>query len=157
MRTAETIVAFVLLLLAGVLGWESLRLGVGWTSAGPGPGLIPFLLSVAVAVAGLGILVQQARLVDQMVRPFFPSRPSLLFWLKVLVPMIGVVFLLRSLGIYLVTGLYLALFSAWIGRHRWFVVLGVSLLIPLAMYLSFERFFRLPLPKSFFYGNGLPF
>lgn len=157
MRTAEIMVAIVLLLLAGVLGWESLRLGVGWTSAGPGAGFVPLWLSIAVAVAGFGILVQQARWVDQTLRPFFPSRTSLVFWLKVLVPMVGVVVLLRSLGIYIVTGLYLALFSAWIGRHRWFVVLGVSLLIPLAMYMSFERFFRLPLPKSLFYGNGLPF
>jgi hypothetical protein len=157
MRTAEIIVALVLLLLAGVLGWESLRLGTGWASSGPGPGFVPFWLSVAVAVAGFGVLVQQARRVDQSAPPWFPSRSSLVFWLKILVPMAGVVVLLRSLGIYLVTGLYLALFSAWIGRHRWFVVLGVSLLIPLVMYLSFERFFKLPLPKSFLYGNGLPF
>jgi putative tricarboxylic transport membrane protein len=157
MRTAEIIVALVLLLLAGVLGWESLRMGIGWTSSGPGAGFISFWLSVAVAVAGLGVLLQHVRRTEQSLPPFFPSRSSLVFWLKILVPMAGVVVLLRSLGIYLVTGLYLALFSAWIGRHRWFVVLGVSLLIPLAMYLSFERFFKLPLPKSFLYGNGLPF
>jgi hypothetical protein len=157
MHSAEIIVALVLLLLAAVLGWESVRLGIEWTSAGPGAGFVPFWLSVAMGVAGLGVLMQQIRRPERTSRPFFPSRSSLVFWLKLLVPMVGLVGLIRYLGIYLVSSLYLALFSAWIGRHRWVVVLGVSLLIPLAMYLSFERFFKLPLPKSLWYGKELPF
>jgi putative tricarboxylic transport membrane protein len=157
MRKAELVVTVVFLLLAGVLAWEAVQLGVEWTSAGPGPGFVSLWLALAIAAAGLGLLIQAAKTVDPPRAPFFPSRAAAVFWLKVLAPMIGVVALVHPLGIYITAGLYLAFFSAWIGHRRWFVVLGVSVLIPLVMYVGFERLFKLPLPKSVLYGNGLPF
>lgn len=157
MRKVELIVTLVFLLLAMVLGREAIRIGSGWTSDGPGAGFVPFWLALTVVVASVVLLVQAMRPGAHPQEPFFPSRAAGLFWLKMLIPMAIAVGLIPSLGIYVVAAVYLAVFAAWMGRHRWFVVLGVSVLIPLVMYVSFERFFKLPLPKSLWYGHGLPF
>lgn len=157
MRKAEFLVAAALVLLSALLIAESARLGIGWSDIGPGSGFVPFWFAAAVAAASLGLLSQEMRSFKVARDPFFPSRAALFFWLKVLLPMVAAVVLVRYLGIYVVAAIYLALFGAWIGRHRWFVVMGTSLLLPLLMYFSFEQFFKLPLPKSLFYGSVLPF
>ena len=157
MQRAQLSVAAALLLLSGILLWESVRLGIGWSDIGPGSGFVPFWFAAATAVASLGILLQEVRNFKAGQESFLPSRTALLSWLKVVVPTVAAVVLVRYLGIYIVAAVYLALFSAWIGRHRWFVVLGTSLLIPTVMYFGFERFFKLPLPKSLLYGAVLPF
>ncbi|GIX48414.1 MAG: hypothetical protein KatS3mg131_2625 [Candidatus Tectimicrobiota bacterium] len=157
MRTAERLAAAVFLVLAAILVREALRLGVEWTTTGPGAGFVPLWLALAMGLAALGVLLGTFKDTARQAAPFFSSRQAGVFWLKVLLPMVLAVALLPYLGIYLVAALYLAVFAAWIGRHRWYLVAAVSLGVPLAMYLSFERFFRLPLPKSLFYGRGLPF
>lgn len=157
MRRAELLVAAALLLLSGVLLGESVRLGIGWSDIGPGSGFVPVWFAAATAAASLGILVQEVRNLKAAQESFFPSRTALLLWLKVLLPTVAAVVLVRYLGIYIVAAVYLALFSAWIGRHRWVVVLAISALIPLVLYFSFERFLKVPLPKSLFYGDVIPF
>jgi hypothetical protein len=157
MRSAERIVAAAFLGLAIVLVWEAVYLGIGWASDGPSPGFVPFWLALLVGAACLVLLLRDLRTVAVRQEPFFPSVEACLFWLKVLLPVVGVGLLFESLGVYIVTALYLAFFAAWIGRHRWYVVLGVGALIPLVLYVAFEQFFKLPLPKSLLYGHGLPF
>lgn len=157
MRKAEFLVAAALLLVSSILIAQSARLGLGWSDIGPGSGFVPFWFAAAILVTSLGVLVQEIRNFNVVRESFFPSPAAPFFWLKVLLPTVGAVFLVRYLGIYLVAAIYLALFGIWIGRHRWFVVLGTSLLIPMVMYFSFERFFKLPLPKSLLYGDVIPF
>lgn len=157
MRKAELVVAAALLLLSGVLLGEAVRLGIGWSDIGPGSGFVPFWFAAAISAAALGILVQQARTFRAGGEPFFPSKAALLFWIRVAGPMIAVGVLVRYLGLYIVGAIYLFAFSFLVGRHRWFVALGLSVIIPLVLYFGFERFFKLPLPKSLFYGDVIPF
>ncbi|MDQ7821056.1 MAG: tripartite tricarboxylate transporter TctB family protein [Armatimonadota bacterium] len=149
MRRAEVGMAVVLVVLGGVLIWQAVQLPIGWTAIGPGAGFFPFWLAVGVTVSAGGILLGRLR-----ARPaagdrdvFIPAhawRPLL----AVFLPMAAVVALMNVLGIYLGGALYLAGYMWLVGRHRPLSIALVSVLVPLALFFIFERWFLLPLPKG---------
>ena len=61
MRLADLATAVVLMLFAGLVLWDALRLGVGWGPDGPRSGFFPFWLAVLLLLASLGVLVQALR------------------------------------------------------------------------------------------------
>ena len=71
-------------------------------------------------------------------------RPLLIVFL----PMVAVISMLRYLGIYIGGGLYLAGYMIFVGRQRWVTVFLVSILLPVALFFIFERWFLLPMPKG---------
>lgn len=149
MRRAEILMALVLLLGAAVLLREALRLPIGWTAVGPGAGFFPFWLAVGVAACAVILLGQGVRAssTEESRAPFIPPgawKPLL----AVFLPMAAVVALVDYLGIYLGGGLYLAGYTWLVGRHRWHIILPLSVLVPLALFLIFEKWFLLPLPKG---------
>lgn len=88
----------------------------------------------------------------------FEDRAALFAALKLIIPMIIATVAIAWLGFYLVTALYMGLFARWIGRYRWHWVLLIMVLMPAAIYATFEIGFRVSLPKSFLYDAGiLPF
>ena len=79
--------------------------------------------------------------------PFVPReafRPLLIAFL----PMVAVIAALNYLGIYLGGALYLAGYMIFVGRHHWSTVVLVTILLPLALFFIFERWFLLPMPKG---------
>jgi putative tricarboxylic transport membrane protein len=36
----------------------------------------------------------------------------------------------------------------WVGQHRWPLVLGVSICLPLGSYFLFDKWFLIPMPKG---------
>lgn len=149
MRRAEILMALALSLGAAVLLREALRLPIGWTAVGPGAGFFPFWLAVGVALCGVILLRQSLRapLTEEGRVPFIPPGA----WkhlLAVFLPMAAVVALVDYLGIYLGGGLYLAGYTWLVGRHRWRTILPISVLVPLVLFLIFEKWFLLPLPKG---------
>jgi hypothetical protein len=66
--------------------------------------------------------------------------------------------IIPPLGFYIATGLYMGGFSWWIGRYKiWWVAL-ILIGVPLVIFLAFEIGFRVALPKSWLYREGiLPF
>ena len=149
MHRADTVFAGLLVLFSLVLFPQVLRLPIGWTSSGPGSGFFPFWLTVGVALHAVLILVRSVRAPAPPGRaaPFIPSgawRPLLVVFL----PMVAVIGLLRYLGIYLGGALYLAGYMIFVGRQRWITVAFVSIVLPVALFYIFERWFLLPLPKG---------
>jgi hypothetical protein len=149
MRRAETLIALGLTVGAVLLLREALRLSIAWTNVGPGAGFFPFWLALGVTICAVIILLQSFRapVAADGGRPFIPAgawKPLLIVFL----PMAAVVALIDYLGIYLGGAIYLAGYTRLVGRHRWFTVLLVSVLVPLALFLLFERWFLLPLPKG---------
>jgi hypothetical protein len=72
--------------------------------------------------------------------------------------MIVAAFAILWLGFYIVTGAYMGFFARWIGHYKWRWVVLLAVLMPAAIYASFELGFRVSLPKSFLYQAGvLPF
>ena len=87
--------------------------------------------------------------------PAIESREGARALLQLLAPLVISVSLLSWLGFYAVSGLYMALFARWIGRYHWAGVLVLGVGVPLALYLTFERGFKVPLPKSLLYPSGI--
>lgn len=148
MQRAETTCALILLLLAGVVAREAIRLDIGWGDIGPKGGFFPFWLAVLLALSSLKILVSSLTKHDGNKAPPFITRNQLWLVLTVLVPIVLVVPAITVAGFYLTAFFYLSLYVWWTGKKPWFVVLSISVLFPTAIYLIFEKWFLLPLPKG---------
>jgi heme A synthase len=57
-RSVDIVVLLLLLSLAGLLGWDSARVGNAWADDGPQAGYFPFYLSVLMGAACLWRLVR---------------------------------------------------------------------------------------------------
>ena len=148
MQRAETTCALILLLIAGVVAREAIRLDIGWGDIGPKGGFFPFWLSVLLALSSLKILVSSLFRHDGDAAKSFISRSQLWLVLTVLVPIVLVVPAITVAGFYLTAFFYLSLYVWWTGKKPWFVVLSISVLFPAAIYLIFEKWFLIPLPKG---------
>ena len=145
MRTADVTTA-VLLMAGGLLVlWDSLRIGVGWSTDGPQSGFFPFWLSLALLICCVVILVQTIRRAD---RTPFVSREAVGPVLKVLMPAVLFVVAIHFVGLYVATALYMAFYMRWIGRHSWGAVLLISITVPLITFVVFEIWFLVPMPKG---------
>jgi putative tricarboxylic transport membrane protein len=150
MRTAERTCAAVILALGLVAVLDARRYGIfGWGAAGPEPGLYLFLLGTGLIVGSLVVLGQtylRARRADGD-EPFIPPG-ALKPILSVAVPAALMLFLTEFIGLYLASGLYLAVYMRWIGKHRWGTVAACSILIPLSGYILFDKLFLIPVPEG---------
>jgi hypothetical protein len=150
MRKAETLMAVALVLGAGVLLREALRLPIRWTDVGPGAGFFPFWLALGVSICAVIVFLQSLRApaaASSGKMAFIPAgawKPLLIVFL----PMAAVVALIDSLGIYIGGALYLGGYTWLVGRHRWVTVVLVSVLVPLVLFFLFEKWFLLPMPKG---------
>ena len=61
MRQADIVCALCLLMLAGLVAWESLALNIGWGINGPEGAFFPFWLALGLGVCSLVILAQAVR------------------------------------------------------------------------------------------------
>ncbi|MGH2453466.1 MAG: tripartite tricarboxylate transporter TctB family protein [bacterium] len=149
MRRAETIMAAVLTLGGALFLREALRRPITWTAVGPGAGFFPFWLALGVTACAAILVMQSLRAPAAAGggQPFIPAgawKPLLVVFL----PMVAVVVLIDYLGIYLGGALYLAGYTSFVGRQRWYITLLVTVLIPAALFFIFERWFLLLLPKG---------
>ena len=65
-----------------------------------------------------------------------------------LVPTIVYVIVLAFVGIYVASALYIAIFMFWQGKYRVLPTLVISVAVPVAIFLLFEIWFLVPLPKG---------
>ncbi|HUM17659.1 MAG TPA: tripartite tricarboxylate transporter TctB family protein [Candidatus Nitrosotalea sp.] len=145
MRTADLTTALILIAGGALVIWDSLRLGIGWGTDGPQSGFFPFWLAVLLVVACAVIGVQARR--RARARPFV-TREQLMPVLTTLVPTAGFVVLTQFLGLYVATTLFMAFYMRWIGRYSWVPVVLVSVLFPLVIFVTFEKWFLVPMPKG---------
>jgi hypothetical protein len=157
MRRAEILTAVALLVVAGVVLRESLRLGSGWGDSGPRGGFFLFWLSVVLGVSAAVILVQAWRLAGpRAALPFFPP-PSARLVLTVVLPMAAAFVLVELVGYYVAALIYLLVYIRLTGRQGWATAVSVAVLFPAATFVLFERWFLIPLPKGRFGELLLPF
>ena len=144
-RQVELGVAAFIGLLGIVTIFGSLKVGTGWGAEGPQSGFFPFWIGViVVATSGFNF-----------VRAYIgPSRGLFAEWsqirqvLKVVWPMAIYVAAVPWLGIYVSSALLTAGFMRWLGRYGWTITLCISIGFQLLAYLTFERWFLVPLPKG---------
>lgn len=157
-KTADIIVATILFGVGLLVALDSWRLGSGWGMDGPQAGFFPFVMAVLVIV-GSGLAVRQAVKGTSSVKGtkrFIPPgalRPVL----TVLIPAAGMIILTEFVGLYVAAMIYLALYIRIVGGYAWRTVLSVSILVPLACYVSFEKLFLIPMPQGWWGATLLPF
>lgn len=142
--------AFVSALLAGVavlVITDSLRVGNGWADDGPQPGYFPFYIGLILLAASGSVLVGSL-LKWRGDHPVFAERTQLASVLAVLAPMAVYVGAIAWLGIYVASFLLIAYFMRRHGKYGWTATAVVSAAVPLGVYLVFERWFLVLLPKG---------
>jgi hypothetical protein len=135
------IVAFALLVIVG-----SLQVGIGWGAEGPKAGFFPFYIGVLILISSVVNFVRIAPKTSD--RQLFADWGQLRKVMSVLVPTAIYVAMIPWLGIYVTSILLIAAFMRRLGRYDWSIVAAVSLGVPLVIFLIFERWFLLPLPKG---------
>jgi len=156
MRRGEILCALAVLAWAGLMLRESVRLNIWWGASGPGAGFFPFWLSVGLTLTVAGVLAQALGPRPASAKKRFIPEGALPSLLKVVLPIAGMILAMEAVGYYVAAALYLGLSMRWIGRHGWPMVVGVSLLFPVATYVVMERWFLISLPKGYL-GGYLPF
>jgi putative tricarboxylic transport membrane protein len=148
-RTMDIAVAIALLIVAAIVMGDSIRLGIGWTeSSGPAAGYFPFYIGVFLAAASLVNLLRALLAGRANTGGIFVAREAFGRVLAVLLPLIVYVIVLDYSGIYLASALYIGLFMWYFGNYRPWHGAVVGLAIALALFLMFEVWFLVPLPKG---------
>jgi len=133
-----------LLAVIGVIG--ALRVGIGWGAEGPKAGFFPFYISLIVLISCAVNLLNVLR--ESTDRRVFAEWGQIRQVLSVVIPTTVYVFAVPMLGMYVSSGLLIAVFMKWLGRYSWLMVLAVGIGMPILTYLMFERWFLVPLPKG---------
>jgi putative tricarboxylic transport membrane protein len=132
---------FALIVIAG-----SLQAGVGWGAEGPKAGFVPFY--VGLLILGSSVINLGAVLSERSDKRLFAEWGQLAKVMSILVPTSIYVAAIPWIGIYVASVILIAVFMRWLGRYTWSLVAAISLAVPLAVLLIFERWFLLPLPKG---------
>jgi hypothetical protein len=146
-RTAEIVVALLFTAVSVVVMMDSIRVGNGWAPEGPEAGYFPFYVGLIMFISSIMTLVTAIR-ARSTAEDSFVEQGQLKLVLKVLVPSMLFVGLIWLLGIYVASALFIAFFMAWVGRYRAKTIVPIAVLVPLALFVMFEIWFLVPLPKG---------
>lgn len=145
-RTVDTVVAALLIAVGTVVVWDSHRIGASWAFDGPEAGYFPFYIGLVIVVSSIVNLV--LAVLRKGPGGGFVERGQLLSVLKVLIPAALFVGATGWIGIYVSAAVYIAIFMAWLGRFRPWLIAPVALGVPFALFVLFEIWFLVPLPKG---------
>jgi hypothetical protein len=81
-------------------------------------------------------------------RSNFVDRSQLKQVLQVLVPTILFVVLIAFLGIYFSAAIFITFFMSWLGKYPIKHIAPVAIIVPAFLFLMFEIWFLVPLPKG---------
>ena len=144
-RHVELGVAGVMALLGAITILGSVKVGIGWAAEGPQSGFFPFWIGIII-VAASGY---------NLVRAYLSSGGGLFAeWgqirqvLKVVWPMAIYVAAVPWLGLYMSSALLTIGFMRWLGRYNWALSLAIGIGLQVLAYLTFEKWFLVPLPKG---------
>jgi putative tricarboxylic transport membrane protein len=146
-KSAEITVSALFLLVGALVMYDSVRLGASWGSDGPRPGYFPFYVALIMAISALVNLVRGALLRPEKNKPFV-LHGQLKTVLAVLIPVALYAFAITWIGIYVSSVVFIAFFMRWLGRFAWWKVAAVSVGVAVVLFLIFERWFLVPLPKG---------
>ena len=146
-RGPELAVAGVLLVLAGLVIADSLRVGIGWADDGPRSGYFPFYIGLMLLAAS-GTVFISTLLKWRTLTAVFAERAQLATVFAMLIPMVVYVGGIAFLGIYLSSLVLIGYFMRRYGKFGWPLTAAVSVGVPLVFFLVFERWFLVQLPKG---------
>jgi putative tricarboxylic transport membrane protein len=144
-RGVEIGVAIALIAFGTLVIIGSLQVGIGWGAEGPKSGFFPFYLGLAI-VGASAVNLATAFMLEP--RKLFADWSQLLQVLSVVVPTAVYVVAVPWVGIYASSLILIAVFMMWLGRYGIAMSAAVSIGTVIAIYLMFEKWFLVPLPKG---------
>jgi hypothetical protein len=121
---------------------EKMRRVVAATAGGPAEERLRRLEAEAGRIAGKDRLIPEGGL-----------KPIL--W--VLLPSTAMVILTEFVGLHIAAAIFLAFYMRAVGKIRWVTVALVSVLLPVSLYVVFDKLFLIPLPKGMWGSKLIPF
>lgn len=145
-RWTELGVGVFCILLGAITIIGSMKAGIGWGPEGPKSGFFPFYIGIIIILASAVNCIQL--LMEEDDGQLFSEWDQLGQVLCVLGPTTIYALAIPYLGIYVSSIILIALFMKWLGKYPWTTTAAVALGTPLAIYLFFEKWFLIPLPKG---------
>lgn len=146
MRGAELGVAAAIMSLGALVMYDNWQLGARWAADGPQAGYFPFYVGLLMLISSAIVFVRA--LVARKPRKHFVDPARFRSVLALLVPAIIYVAVTALVGIYVASAIFLAYFMRVLGRYRWRTVAVIAVGLPVALFLVFEMWFLVPLPKG---------
>ena len=145
-RAVETGVALATTAFAALVIFGSLRAGIDWGAEGPRAGFFPFYIGLFILLSSMVNLFSALKDIPR--DKLFAEWGQLWRVMSVIIPTAIYVALIPRIGIYVSSMMLIALFMKWLGKYRWHVVAPVSVGVPIAVFLVFEKWFLVSLPKG---------
>jgi hypothetical protein len=146
-RAAELVVASLTALIGAAVMRDSFVQGIGWEDSGPQSGYFPFYIGLFLLLGSLGTIALTLKHWRPLARSFV-ERVPFTHVISVFIPICVYGVAIRLLGMYLASLLFIGWFM-WRangeGRHARWKVAVVPVVVVVASYLIFERWFQVPL------------
>jgi putative tricarboxylic transport membrane protein len=152
MRIAQNLMAAAFVLFAAAVMAQAVHVGAKWVDAQPGPGFFPFLLGGLLFLCAAIVLARSAFAQAPPTAHFFENRTGMESVVKVLATATGMLALTWLIGFRTASIIYLFVYLRFIGKHRWTTTIALSLLIPIAGYVVFEKVLQILLPRGIYSG-----
>jgi hypothetical protein len=143
----ELLVSGIIMLLALLDMFDSVRVGIGWADDGPKSGYFPFYIAL-ILLCSSGTVFVSTLLKGRKNAAVFAEHQQLATVFAMLAPMTVYIVSMIWLGIYLPSITLVVYFMRRYGKFAWWITLAVSLGVSVAFYLCFEKWFMVPLPKG---------
>jgi putative tricarboxylic transport membrane protein len=143
MKIADRMVAVILLAFAVYVGVGSLSMEYA-TKGVPGPGFLPFWISLFLGGAAVLILVQGWT--KPLAGPLIADRGVLWRTLALGLGIAGMAFLIPFIGMILAMALFILGAVPLLGAKKWMHILAAVVLVPAFVYLLFQYILQVPLP-----------
>lgn len=150
-------VAGFLMLMGALVVFDSMRLGAGWADDGPQSGYFPFYIGMMLLCSSGFVLFKALACWMNRDKPgaepsaasrTFVGRDELQLVLAMLVPATLYVVAMGFVGLYVSSTVLIAWFMRRHGGFGWSLSSAVAVGVPLTVFLVFERWFLVPLPKG---------
>ena len=154
MRRADIYVGLFLMAIGLLVLGDAIRLGFGWGMSGPEAGFFPFYMALGIVICTFFIVRRGIKILKKegAGKPLI-QKGGLTQILWVLIPAAGMVLLTELIGLHLATVLYLGFYMGVVGKENWGKVILLSILIPLVVYIVFDKVFLIPLPEGLWGGS----
>ncbi|SON56917.1 Tripartite tricarboxylate transporter TctB family protein [Hartmannibacter diazotrophicus] len=146
-RSVELFVAALLMVVALVVMYDNWKTGAGWAFDGPEAGYFPFWIGVILLVTSAGTFINTLRH-SKVGLETFVERQQLKQILQVFIPAVVYVATIGYIGIYVSSAIFIGFFMIYLGKYPIYKVVPVSIGVPLFMFVLFEVWFLVPLPKG---------
>jgi hypothetical protein len=145
-KAVDLSVAGAIMALAALVMFDSQRLGSSWAFDGPQAGYFPFYIGLIMFTAATVTFVQA--LLSKKPRRIFVDPQQFRSVLAIFVPSAVYIGGIYLLGIYVASMIFLAYFMRVLGGYRVVLIAPVALGVPAFLFLLFEVWFLVPLPKG---------